>query len=136
MFKFRTPSLRNVTATGPWGHSGAYTSLEEVIRHHLNPVQSLHQYTVSTSVLPPLTYALETFSDGPRLTHRIISDQRFAGFIERDTWVQRNDSLRNRIAAANELDPVYLSDGEVDDMLAFLNSLTDSSSINLDYIHP
>ena len=35
--KFRTPTLRNVTLTGPYGHSGAYVSLEEVVLHHLDP---------------------------------------------------------------------------------------------------
>lgn len=37
-FQFRTPPLRNVTRTGPWGHNGVFTSLEEVINHHFNPI--------------------------------------------------------------------------------------------------
>ncbi len=37
-FQFRTPPLRNVTRTGPWGHNGVFTSLEEVISHHFNPI--------------------------------------------------------------------------------------------------
>jgi cytochrome c peroxidase len=32
---FLTPSLRNVTLTGPWGHDGAFASLESVVRFHL-----------------------------------------------------------------------------------------------------
>ncbi|SOH95074.1 cytochrome c peroxidase [Monaibacterium marinum] len=35
MFAFRTPSLRNVTATAPYGHNGAFATLEGVVRHHL-----------------------------------------------------------------------------------------------------
>jgi cytochrome c peroxidase len=40
-FKFRTPPLRNVTRTGPWGHNGAFASLEAIIRHHVDPVPGL-----------------------------------------------------------------------------------------------
>lgn len=40
-FKFRTPPLRNVSTTGPWGHNGAFTSLPQIIEHHFNPVPAL-----------------------------------------------------------------------------------------------
>lgn len=33
---YRTPSLRNVARTGPWGHDGAFASLEAVVDFHLN----------------------------------------------------------------------------------------------------
>ena len=32
---FRTPSLRNVSVTGPWGHTGKFKTLEDVIDFHL-----------------------------------------------------------------------------------------------------
>lgn len=41
-FAFRTPPLRNVTETPPWGHNGIFTSLESVIEHHVNPVPVLY----------------------------------------------------------------------------------------------
>ena len=44
-FAFRTPSLRQVGQTGPWFHNGAYASLEEVVRHHLDPATALPAYT-------------------------------------------------------------------------------------------
>ncbi len=34
-YRFRTPTLRNVALTGPWGHDGAYDTLEGIVRHHL-----------------------------------------------------------------------------------------------------
>lgn len=43
-FAFRTPPLRNVALTGPWLHNGAYSSLEAVVRHHLNPEAALRAY--------------------------------------------------------------------------------------------
>jgi len=39
-YRFRTPSLRNVDLTGPYGHNGAYKSLRKMIEHHSNPVKS------------------------------------------------------------------------------------------------
>lgn len=46
-FAIRTPSLLNVEMTGPWGHSGAYTTLGGVVRHHLQPQQSVSDYNTS-----------------------------------------------------------------------------------------
>ena len=47
MFAFRTPSLLNVEVTGPWSHAGAYTTLEAVVRHHLNAEDSIANYDQS-----------------------------------------------------------------------------------------
>ena len=44
LYRFRTPALRNVALTAPYGHSGAYMTLEEVVRHHLSPRDSLLAY--------------------------------------------------------------------------------------------
>ena len=41
-FAFRTPPLRNVVLTGPWGHNGYFKSLMEIIEHHGNPVPALY----------------------------------------------------------------------------------------------
>jgi cytochrome c peroxidase len=41
-FAFRTPPLRNVADTAPWGHNGIFTSLAAVIQHHVNPVPTLY----------------------------------------------------------------------------------------------
>ena len=46
-FRFRTPSLLNVEVTGPWGHAGAYTSLEAVTEHMLSPYKSAKNYDPS-----------------------------------------------------------------------------------------
>jgi len=44
-YRFRTPSLLNVEVTGPWGHNGAYSSLEAVTKHMLNPIKAAKKYT-------------------------------------------------------------------------------------------
>ena len=135
-YRFRTPSLRNVAMTAPYGHSGAYPTLEAVVRHHLDPVASLHDYEPPESLLAPLDNVLELTADGARFSQSFLSENRRQGFIQSDTWVQRSDRLRGYIAAANELQPVDLSDRQVADLIAFLESLTDPRAATLDYIVP
>ncbi|PWQ92422.1 cytochrome-c peroxidase [Leucothrix pacifica] len=53
-YRFRTPSLLNVEVTGPWGHAGAYTSLEAVTRHMLNPKQAVRNYDLSQVTQPDI----------------------------------------------------------------------------------
>ncbi len=96
-FAFRTPSLRNVTLTAPYGHNGAYTSLEDVVRHHLSPLDALRSYTVELATLPE-----------------------FPGAGDLGTEPGSQD-----IAAANKLEPIRLIDSEVNAILAFLDSLED-----------
>ncbi|HSM58165.1 MAG TPA: cytochrome c peroxidase [Candidatus Sulfomarinibacteraceae bacterium] len=43
-YAFRTPSLLNVSFTAPYLHNGAYGSLEDVVRHHLQPEAALRRY--------------------------------------------------------------------------------------------
>ena len=38
LYRFRTPSLLEVSKTGPYGHNGVFDSLEDVLTHHFNPL--------------------------------------------------------------------------------------------------
>ncbi len=129
-YRFRTPSLRNVVLTGPWGHSGAYDSLEAVVRHHLDPVGALERYAFTASLLPAVGAVRELGVAGSALHQVALSEHRARGFFARDGWVQGNRVLRGNIARANELDSADLSDAEVADVLAFLHSLTDARARN------
>ena len=135
-FKFRTPSLRNVAQTGPWGHDGAFESLEQVVRHHLDPIASLDSYRAQEAPLVPLDAVLELTATGSKLSQSWMSDNRRRGFLARDRWVQESPELRQRIADANELAPVALSEAEIADLIAFLGSLTDESSMRTEDIVP
>ena len=105
-YRFRTPSLRNVEHSGPWGHSGAYNSLREVVQHHLDPVTSLHNYAVPENIAPAR----------PDL-------------LAKDFLVQNSPLRREAIASRNELDSQQLDDDELDALLAFLSALTDEDSL-------
>lgn len=135
-FRFRTPSLRNVELTGPWGHAGAYDSLEAVVRHHLAPVQALEQYATPKDLLSPMGQLVELSARGATLRQSWMSDQRQAGFLRRDTWVQENRELRQRIASSSELEPVELSDQDVADLVEFLRALTDRGAQALESLTP
>ena len=104
-YAFRTPSLRNVVQTGPYGHAGAYATLEAVVRHHLDPIGGLYGYDRSQAILPDL----EGSEDW-----RILDDPNELAAI----------------ADANTLEPVSLSDEDVADILAFLEALSDPVSLD------
>lgn len=51
-YAFRTPSLRNVTKTAPYGHNGAYADLAHFLREHIDPKGSVARYDRDTPVFP------------------------------------------------------------------------------------
>lgn len=103
-YAFRTPSLLNVTATGPWTHAGAYTSLEAVIRHHLDPETAVHNYD----------YAQLTQVGIQNLDQLTTNTQKALDKLNAD-----------RAAGKPVIQPVSLSDDDIQDLIAFLRSLTD-----------
>jgi len=108
--KFRTPPLRNIELTFPYGHGGAYATLEDVIRHHLDPVGSLVNFDPeSVKALP-------------------LAGEEIASV---DFLVMSNAERILQIAAANELGPQDLSDADVDALVAFMRALTDPAAIQL-----
>lgn len=104
-YRFRTPSLRNVVLTAPYGHAGAYTDLEAVIRHHLDPQRAVQEYSLTSATLPEL----EDVQDD-----RVLNDA-----VEQAS-----------IVSANTLRPVELSDAEVADLIAFMHALTDRAGVD------
>ncbi|MCA9935303.1 MAG: hypothetical protein KC415_15315, partial [Anaerolineales bacterium] len=108
-FAFRTPPLRDVALTGPWMHNGAFTSLEEVVRHHLNPVDSLQAYDPTQLAL----ILQDTCQDQPEVLAAILATE--------------SDSAS---------DQVQLTDEEMQDLLAFLNALTSPSALDLTHTIP
>lgn len=108
-YQFRTPPLRNVALTGPWGHDGAFDTLEGVVRHHLNPIESLENYDCDNE---------------PRLPSRPDLDML-------DCFVMNNSDLVDNIKNANELDDTDLSEREITYLMNFLHSLTDPGSVDI-----
>jgi cytochrome c peroxidase len=101
-YAFRTPSLRNVELTGPWGHAGAYSKLEAFINAHLNPQLALYNYDKSNVTLTK--------------------------YDANDWKIMDNATEVKAIADSITIKPIIVSDGEVMDILAFLGTLTDTKS--------
>ena len=101
-FAFRTPSLRNVMKTGPWGHAGGATDLTAFLRGHGQP-ESLAAYT-ATATLPAFP---KTKPD----------------------WAILEDPSEMAAIEAASLHTRPLSEAEIPQILAFLDSLTDPTAI-------
>ena len=130
MFAFRTPSLRNVELTGPWGHSGAFATLEDMVRHHLDPAASLTDFDPAQVSLPALQRLQRLAARGSCLRFAPLEEDQQTAFTLRDKWVLETPALKDRITEANELEPIDLTDEEVHQLLAFLESLTDPTAVN------
>ena len=104
-YSFRTPSLRNVALTAPYGHNGAYATLEGIVRHHLDPLGGFDGWSAAEVRLP----------DVPWLA---------AG----DFVPLQDRRERERMRRFVDLDPMVLEDAQVADILAFLESLTGASA--------
>jgi cytochrome c peroxidase len=107
-YRFRTPTLRNVALTGPWGHDGAYNTLEAMVKHHLQPAASLNAYVTTQARLP--------YSESLSPEDFIVHD---------------DPERRAEIEDAIEITPVRLSSEEINYLLDFLNALTDPASVDM-----
>ncbi|MEM1362086.1 MAG: cytochrome c peroxidase [Pseudomonadota bacterium] len=136
LFAFRTPSLRNVALTGPWGHSGAFNSLEDMVRHHLTPLASLAAFDTSDVDLPSIEHLQRLGARGSQLRFVPLEAKRRHAFERRDTWVMTSPQLRQRIADKNKLSPIELTDQEIANLIAFLHALTDPSAVNRNDLIP
>ena len=99
LYAFRTPSLRNVTATAPYGHAGSHRDLRAFILDHADPVGRQAAYDRTQAVLAPFEGKDFDLLDTPEETAAIL--------------------------AAVRQPAVVLHDDEVDAILAFLESLSD-----------
>lgn len=114
MYAFRTPPLRNIALTAPYGHAGAYNTLEEVVRHHADPVAALWEYH---------------YQDYCRLKPVMPSR---ADLDTKDCRVMNDPGMVQAIAdAASGYQVVELTESEVLEIVAFLGALTDKSTIDL-----
>jgi cytochrome c peroxidase len=102
-YAFRTPSLRNVALTAPYGHAGAHADLAQFVADHSDPAESLARYVRDQAVLPAFEGVDYAVLDDP---------------------VQVNE-----IASAVTTMPVPLSQDDVTNLVAFLQTLTDPVSL-------
>lgn len=107
--KFRTPTLRNVALTAPYGHGGAYNSLRAVVEHHVDAVDSLNNYNSNRQAVLP--------------THPTLDAENYAAMDDPDRVAF--------IADHNELEPMSYREKDIDRIMDFLHALTDTASLDL-----
>lgn len=106
-YRFRTPMLRNVALTAPYGHNGAYSDLKGMIEHHLNPLASLDNWQRDQVELPSVNW----LDDLDFIVHQDrLEMERYRKFID--------------------IRPVFLEDNEIDALVAFMHALTGRNSVN------
>jgi cytochrome c peroxidase len=137
LYAFRTPPLRNVELTGPWFHNGAYTTLEEAVRHHFSPLEYMANYPDSNSGKTVLglyedEWAASQFA-------KSAFDKTDAATFGPDTFVYTNE-IRTKLIS-DSLDTKVksipsLSDAEMADLMAFLGALTDPAARDLSSLIP
>ncbi|MGB3244232.1 MAG: cytochrome c peroxidase [Sulfitobacter sp.] len=102
LYAFRTPSLRNVALTAPYGHAGAHRTLAAFLADHADPVPALERFDLSQVVLP---------------------------LLDADDFTIMADPVqRGAIAKSVTLKPVPLSEDDIADLVVFLNALTDPNA--------
>ena len=101
-YAFRTPSLLNIEMTSPYGHTGVFSSLEAIIKHHSNVKRSVE--TFSYTSLDP---AIDT-------SHAVKNTAKALAKLE-----------ANRAAGLPSISDTNLSDNEIRQLVEFLKTLTD-----------
>ncbi|MEN8892532.1 cytochrome-c peroxidase [Planktotalea arctica] len=103
-YRFRTPPLRNVALTAPYGHNGAFPTLKSMIEHHADPIASKAKWTRDMADLPSAPWLSAI-----------------------DYVIQSDTREMARQNAALDIKPVALTNSEVADLETFLHSLTGKS---------
>ncbi len=104
-YAFRTPSLRNVTLTAPYGHAGTYRDLEAYLRQHIAPGSALASYDIANAILPAMDVGKPDMAPGPEAANY------------------------EAIAKAVKVPAVTLDDAEIAALMAFLKALEDPLAV-------
>jgi cytochrome c peroxidase len=99
-YAFRTPSLRNVAHTSPYGHTGSHSDLAQFIADHADPLAAFDRFDQASVTLP----ALPGVEDWQHI---------------------ENDADQADLRAAIRAAPVRLDPVEIAELVAFLESLSD-----------
>jgi cytochrome c peroxidase len=113
-FRIRTPSLLNVEVTGPYMHTGAYESLQQVLGHYNNPNGTVDDF----------------FDDGGWCELEQFAGVQNCAALYPNAEQNSDDVLAKVNRERNQDDPaalpnIDLANGERNDIVAFLQTLTD-----------
>jgi len=125
-YLFRTPSLLNIELTAPYGHAGAYSTLEQVLEHYDNPRRAVENFFDNNRIcdLPQfstISNCNTLFPNAENISAQAIN--------------QINDG-RNGGVNGLRLSNINLSGQEISDIVSFLKSLTDTCAADISCLQP
>jgi cytochrome c peroxidase len=109
-YKFHTMSLLNIAKTGPWGHDGAFTTLRGIVQHMVNPATPYDKSNVKQTNMQNLDKV----------------DEFHAKALAQLEANRANGVSPHRVAD--------LSGEQIDQIVAFLETLTDPSLNNYTFM--
>ncbi len=121
MYAFRVPSLLNITETAPYGHTGAFMTLEGIIEHHLAPQRSLSAFDYTLQQLPQFRKLPVVYETAKENTDHVFS-----------VYLLMNHSSELEQRWAND----HVRKEAISYLVAFLESLTDPCTTNADCLKP
>lgn len=142
-YHFRTPSLLNVAVTAPYGHTGAYQTLEEVVEHYNNPRRAIERLFAARDNQAPINNN-SPFCRLPQIEQLMVKhnvncedvfSDSFANSIEIANYLQaaRNNNI---IASAPLRARPNLSPFQVSLVVDFLHTLTDPCVESRECLNP
>ena len=115
-YKFRTMSLLNVAKTGPWGHDGAFTNLRNMVQQMVKP-ETAADY-IPEQHLTQAGIAVQCGDEASNTAHELSQLQ-----VNRQKGISPHQS-------------VDLTGDQLDQLVAFLNTLTDPCVIGQSCLAP
>lgn len=108
-YLFRTPSLLNVAHTSPYGHTGSFSDLRQLLKYHLDPLEGFSSFDFSLNHLPQFQGSGYFYPNSKALTQQAIDD-----LYKRDAQGQLTSVAK-----------VEVNEEQLDSLVAFLDTLSD-----------
>jgi len=142
-YHFRTPSLLNVALTAPYGHTGAYQTLNEVVSHYRDPRQAINRLFGEENG-QVLSTGEEPFCQLPQVADLMIKNNQGCADLYPDAYANSIAAVTHLEQARNDEVPARfplrrganLSDEQVSRVVAFLHALTDPCIESRDCLSP
>ena len=131
-YHFRAPTLLNIAATAPYGHTGAYQTLEEVIGHYNDPEAAINQLFSAQNGIA-LSDDTTPFCQLPQVQELIQKNNQSCQSLYPDAYDNSIDVVNHlQLARAGEVEarsPLRnrrnFSTEQIAQLTAFLHALTD-----------
>lgn len=121
-YRFRTPSLLNISMTAPYGHTGAYQTLEQVVRHYDDQQNALTFFDNNNWCRPISTDNTKTcdslFPNAKTNTNNVITE------------------INNQSNDEESIEGINLDDNQISQIVEFLETLTDPCTSDRNCLAP